>query len=87
LFLVDIAVPRDIDEDVEELSDVFLYNVDHLESIVQENVRLRQGELRLCQELIEEYAVSLMPRLERDLRRGHPEAAVAPRPEWALAGA
>lgn len=83
LFLIDIAVPRDIDADVEELPGVFLYNVDHLESIVQENVRLREGELLRCNELIDEYARSLMPRLDRDLDLGaSPEATH--RPELAL---
>ena len=49
LFLVDIAVPRDIDADVQELPNVFLYNVDHLESIVRENVRMREQELATLQ--------------------------------------
>ena len=39
LILVDIAVPRDIAPDVEELENVYLYNIDHLEAIVRENSR------------------------------------------------
>ena len=35
LFLIDIAVPRDIDADVDRLDNVYLYNVDHLEAIVR----------------------------------------------------
>ena len=37
LILVDIAVPRDIAPDVDELENVYLYNIDHLEAIVREN--------------------------------------------------
>lgn len=62
LFLVDIAVPRDIDADVQELANVYLYNVDHLEAIVRENVRMRQRELEGCQNIIAERAAALMAR-------------------------
>jgi glutamyl-tRNA reductase len=68
LFLIDIAVPRDIDADVQELENVYLYNVDHLEAIVRENVRMREQELAQCQSIIADRATELMPKL-------------APRPE------
>jgi hypothetical protein len=63
LFLIDIAVPRDIDTDVQELENVYLYNVDHLEAIVRENLKLRQQELTRCQAILGERTASLMPRL------------------------
>jgi glutamyl-tRNA reductase len=63
LFLIDIAVPRDIDTDVETVDGVFLYNVDHLESIVLENVKNRQAELGRCQKVIGERAEALVNRL------------------------
>ncbi len=84
LFLVDIAVPRDIDSDVQELPNVYLYNVDHLEAIVRENVRTREQELSRCRAIISERAASLMRRLTpppRVLPEASPEAG------WALAGA
>ena len=62
LFLVDIAVPRDIDADVQELPNVYLYNVDHLEAIVRENVRSREQELVRCRAIIAKSAASLMAR-------------------------
>jgi glutamyl-tRNA reductase len=68
LFLIDIAVPRDIDSDVQELANVYLYNVDHLEALVRENVRMREQELAHCQMIIADRATELMPKL-------------APRPE------
>jgi glutamyl-tRNA reductase len=86
LFLVDIAVPRDIDADVQELPNVFLYNVDHLESIVRENVRMREQELASCQQIIAERAAALMPRLVPAPR---PAAALPDNsrsPDWVLGG-
>jgi glutamyl-tRNA reductase len=63
LFLIDIAVPRDIDADVDQLENVFLYNVDHLEAIVRENVRQREQELARCQAILHERTVALMSKL------------------------
>ncbi len=42
VFMVDIAVPRDIEPEVGELSDVFLYTVDDLQEVIEENRRHRQ---------------------------------------------
>ena len=83
LFLIDIAVPRDIDAEVEQLDNVYLYNVDHLEAIVRENVRQREQELVRCQTIIRERAAGLMARLTPAL-----EPAFEPRPsaqpDWGL---
>lgn len=54
LFLVDIAVPRDVDGDVTRVEHVFLYNVDDLQSIVHDNLRTRQGEARRAEALVDE---------------------------------
>ncbi len=64
LFLIDIAVPRDIDMDVERVENVFLYNVDHLEKIVCENTRLRERELARCREIISARAASCEARIQ-----------------------
>ncbi|KZZ40964.1 glutamyl-tRNA reductase, partial [Thalassolituus sp. HI0120] len=52
MFMVDIAVPRDIEEEVAELSDVYLYTVDDLRDIIEENVRSREDAARQAEELI-----------------------------------
>ena len=44
IFLVDIAVPRDVDPDVTRLEQVFLYNIDDLQGIVHDNLRSRSAE-------------------------------------------
>ena len=42
IFMVDIAVPRDIEAEVSELDDVFLYTVDDLQSVIEDNLKSRQ---------------------------------------------
>lgn len=46
ILMVDIAVPRDIEAEVAELDDVFLYTVDDLREIVDENLKSRESEAR-----------------------------------------
>ncbi|MCA9663521.1 MAG: glutamyl-tRNA reductase [Myxococcales bacterium] len=53
IFLVDIAVPRDVDGDVLKLEQVFLYNIDDLQGIVDENMRSRAGEAERAALLLE----------------------------------
>jgi len=63
LVLVDIAVPRDIAADVQQLDNVYLYNIDDLGSIVSENLRSREQELGRCREIIAGRAQNVMARL------------------------
>jgi glutamyl-tRNA reductase len=84
LFLIDIAVPRDIETAVEQLENVYLYNVDHLEAIVRENVRQREQELVRCRQIIADRVAALMARLARAAEaRSH--AAARPVPAWEAA--
>lgn len=86
LFLIDIAVPRDIDAEVQELRNVYLYNVDHLEAIVRENVRARQQELGRCQLIIAERAQELIKRFA-PTASSRPAGYAAQSPAWALQAA
>jgi glutamyl-tRNA reductase len=54
LLLIDIAVPRDIDPDVGELDDVFLYNIDDLRQVVDETLGKRESEAEKAEVIIEE---------------------------------
>ncbi|MDI5936150.1 glutamyl-tRNA reductase [Halomonas kalidii] len=53
IFMVDIAVPRDIEPEVGELGDVFLYTVDDLQEVIEENRRHRQVAADQAESLIE----------------------------------
>src|SRR6185503_12469478 len=52
LCVLDIALPRDVEPAVGELSNVFLYNLDDLQAVVSANLQRRRGELPTAEELI-----------------------------------
>lgn len=54
IFMVDIAVPRDIEPEVEELEDVYLYTVDDLEEVIQDNLRARQTAADMAQDIVDQ---------------------------------
>jgi glutamyl-tRNA reductase len=54
VLMVDIAVPRDIEAQVGELRDIYLYSVDDLREIVDQNLRGRQNEARKADQIIAE---------------------------------
>ena len=54
MFMVDIAVPRDIEPQVAELPDIYLYSVDDLREIIDHNVRLREAEVDKAAGIIEQ---------------------------------
>lgn len=68
VFMVDIAVPRDIEPQVGELADVFLYTVDDLEEVIEENRRHRQVAADQAESLIEHGVGSWLH--ERRIRKG-----------------
>ena len=53
MFLVDLAVPRDIEADVAGLADVFLYTIDDLREVIDENLRSRQQAALEAEAMIE----------------------------------
>ena len=63
IFMVDIAVPRDIEPQVGELDDVYLYSVDDLHEVVTENLKSRHGAAKAAEELVMQGASDFMQRL------------------------
>jgi glutamyl-tRNA reductase len=57
LFIIDIAVPRDVETGVGGLGQVFLYNIDDLRTIVQENLARRGSELARAEAIVDEEVV------------------------------
>jgi glutamyl-tRNA reductase len=53
LFIIDIAVPRDVEPEVNKLENVYLYDIDDLKSVVEENLREREKEALRAQVIIE----------------------------------
>lgn len=58
LFMVDIAVPRDLDPDINDLEGIFLYDIDDLEGIVEANLAEREEDARKIELLLEEALVA-----------------------------
>lgn len=54
MLLIDIAVPRDIDEKVGELDSVYAYSVDDLQNIIQRNLEQRQQAAEQAKEIVEQ---------------------------------
>jgi glutamyl-tRNA reductase len=60
MFFVDLAIPADIEKEIENLDDTFLYNLEDLAKIAQEGITMREQELvnayNLLEDLIESFA-------------------------------
>jgi glutamyl-tRNA reductase len=69
LLLIDIAVPRDIEPEVNFMENVFLYNIDDLQAIADDYLRQRKEEVARCEQIIREKAAGLL---------GHPDTNPAP---------
>jgi glutamyl-tRNA reductase len=60
MFLVDIAVPRDIDPEVSKLRDVYLYTIDDLQQVVDENMQQRTAAAKSATADVDESVVAFM---------------------------
>lgn len=60
MFLVDLAVPRDIEGEVTELDDAYLYTVDDLQQIVEQNLASRQSAAQEAEKLIAQQVQNFM---------------------------
>ncbi|MEC8158608.1 MAG: glutamyl-tRNA reductase [Pseudomonadota bacterium] len=79
--LIDLAIPRDIEPQVASLSDIYLYTVDDLRDVVEENVRLRSYEANKADKIVEEGVVEIeatwLQRASADVVRNYRESAMA----------
>ena len=64
LFIVDLAVPRDVEEEVAELDDVFLYTVDDLSEVVRDGLDARQGAVKEADVIIDSGVVDFIHWME-----------------------
>jgi glutamyl-tRNA reductase len=56
LFLIDIAVPRDLDPGIDELADCYLYDIDDLEEVVQASLAGRRREAEAAETMVTQEA-------------------------------
>ena len=76
LLLIDIAVPRDVEPEVNVMPNVYLYNIDDLQAIAEQSLKQRKEEIARCEEIIREKAAALLG------HRGTPQTSGAVRPAF-----
>lgn len=54
MFFIDISVPRNIDPDINNIENAYLYDIDDLEKVVWGNIKKREQDAKLAEQLIEE---------------------------------
>jgi glutamyl-tRNA reductase len=74
LLIIDIAVPRDIEPEVNLMEDVYLYNIDDLQAIAQNYLEQRKEEIARCEKIINEKVKALTAGSRRE-----PPFGAAPR--------
>ena len=65
LFVIDLAVPRDVAPEVNDLEGVFLYDIDSLQSIAEQSLALRRQQISAAEEIIAEHVLDFFLRLGR----------------------
>ena len=55
LFIIDIAVPRDVSPDVNEMEGVYLYDIDSLQSVAEQSLALRRQQIAAGEEIIADH--------------------------------
>jgi glutamyl-tRNA reductase len=86
LVFIDIAVPRNIATDVQQINNVYLYDVDDLEVIVRENVKHREQEVTRCDSIIAERTEAVLAKVAPARERIY-DAEVPSQPAWIFGNA
>ncbi len=64
LFLIDIAVPRNVEPAVGKLHNVYLYNIDDLQRVVEQTHSLRAGQVEACESILDEAVVGCVDQIQ-----------------------
>ncbi|MBC8256082.1 MAG: glutamyl-tRNA reductase [Candidatus Marinimicrobia bacterium] len=60
LLMIDISTPRNIDTEIHEIQEVFLYDIDHLENVISENLEKRKSEIPSAELIIQKHSKKFM---------------------------
>jgi glutamyl-tRNA reductase len=69
LFIIDIAVPRNVDIGVNELEGVYLYDIDSLQSIAEQSLAMRRDQIAAAEEIIAQHVGEFEQSMTRGLSR------------------
>jgi glutamyl-tRNA reductase len=67
LFIIDIAVPRDVDPSVNEMEGVYLYDIDSLRSVAEQSLALRRQQVAAAEAIITEHVADFLDSISRGL--------------------
>jgi glutamyl-tRNA reductase len=67
LFIIDIAVPRDVDPTVNEMEGVYLYDIDSIRSVAEQSLALRREQVAAAEAIIAEHVTDFIDRISREL--------------------
>jgi glutamyl-tRNA reductase len=68
LFIIDIAVPRDVDPTVNEMEGVYLYDIDALRSVAEQSLSLRRQQMASAEAIIAEHVSDFTEKISWELR-------------------
>ena len=69
LFIIDIAVPRDVDPSVNELEGVYLYDIDSIRSVAEQSLALRRQHVAAAEAIIADHVTEFFDSISRGLNR------------------
>jgi glutamyl-tRNA reductase len=69
LFIIDIAVPRDVDPGVNELEGVYLYDIDSMRSVAEQSLALRRQHVAAAEAIIDDHVTEFVDSISRGLNR------------------
>jgi glutamyl-tRNA reductase len=69
LFIIDIAVPRDVDPSVNELEGVYLYDIDSIRSVAEQSLELRRQQVAAAEAIIADHVTEFVDSISRGLNR------------------
>src|SRR5262249_31887108 len=69
LFIIDIAVPRDVDSAVNEMEGVYLYDIDALRSVAEQSLAVRRQQIASAEAIITQHLADFLEKVSRELNR------------------
>src|SRR6516225_11805185 len=69
LFIIDVAVPRDVDPGVNEMEGVYLYDIDSIRSVAEQSLALRRQQVAAAEAIIAEHVTDFVDSISRGLNR------------------
>src|SRR5438034_1142206 len=67
LFIIDIAVPRDVDPSVNKMAGVYLYDIDSLQSVAEQSLALRRQQIAAAESIIADHVADFVDSISRGL--------------------